>query len=319
MSEVHIKDSLPHERVILTLSSKGFIKKIPLGVYRAQHRRGKGVKGMPTNEIDATKILVIADNTGSTYFFTNTGKLYESKCQAIPTCSTRADSGTALGSLISLAKGDVVIAIVPVSDSISNYQFIMASREGKIKKSRIQHFGVIGSRGSIAMEFEQGDELVVVSIASDEDDVILVTEQGRSIRFDTKSLFSSSLLPCGVPAAQLKEGDRVVSLDVVIPDAYLLVVTTNGYGKLAPVAELKFQIPGGKSSKTLTVTEKTGKVVAARIIKHTQHLMLTTKNGITLSTPLKNEDGSIIPNYSQGVMLLKMDEGDCLASLAVWE
>jgi DNA gyrase subunit A len=312
-------NSAPHERLIVTLSENGFIKNVPSGVYRALHRRGVGVKGMPYRVVDADNILVEADRTDDLYFFTETGRVYQLKCQAIPACTSRTGSGTAISSLITITEGDRVTAIVPVSDLKSNYHFIMASREGKIKKSRIQHFGVIGSRGSIAMEFEKGDELVAVSVASDEDTLILVTEQGQSIRFDTKSLFSSSLLPCGVPALQMKEGDKLASLDVVVPEAYLLTVTANGYGKLTPVTELKFQIPGGKSSRTLTVTEKTGKVVDARIIKQTQHLMLATKNGITLSTPLKDEDGSIMPNYSQGVMLIKMDVGDCLATLAVWE
>ena len=172
------------------------------------------------------------------------------------------------------------------------------------------------------MDLEEGDELVAAGLATDKDDVILITEQGQSIRFAVKSLRSSSRTSGGVRGVRLEEGDKLVSMDVVIPDAYLLVVTVNGYGKLTPIAEYKQQSRGGMGIKTLKVTDKTGKVAAAKLVNQNQQLMLISKDGMVISTPVKDEDGSgirIVGRNTQGVIIMSMDEGDSVAAIAAWE
>jgi DNA gyrase subunit A len=172
------------------------------------------------------------------------------------------------------------------------------------------------------MDLEEGDELVAAGRAEDKDDLILVTEQGQSIRFAVKSLRSSSRTSGGVRGVRLEEGDKLVSMDVVIPDAYLLVVTLNGYGKLTPISEYKQQSRGGLGIKTLRVTEKTGRVAAAKLVNQSDQLMLISKDGMVISTPVKEDDGGgirVVGRNTQGVIIMNMDEGDQVAAIAAWE
>ena len=159
-------------------------------------------------------------------------------------------------------------------------------------------------------------------MATDNDDVILITEQGQSIRFKVESLRASSRTSGGVRGVKLEDGDKLVSMSVAIAGAFLLVVTVNGYGKLTEIEEYKTQSRGGVGIKTLKVTDKTGKVAAAKLVRQTEQLMLISQDGIVISTPVKEEDGSGIPNIgrnTQGVIIMKMDEGDRVAAIAAWE
>jgi len=199
---------------------------------------------------------------------------------------------------------------------------LMATHKGEIKKSSLEFYDAIRSSGIIAMDLEAGDELVAAGVATDADDVILITEHGQSIRFGVKTLRSSSRTSGGVRGVRLEEDDKLVSMDVVIPEAYLLVVTLNGYGKLTPIAEYRKQSRGGIGIKTLKVTDKTGKVAAARLVNQSQQLMLISKDGIVISTPVQEEDGSgirIVGRNTQGVMIMNLEEGDSVAAIAAWE
>jgi DNA gyrase subunit A len=310
--------TIPHEKMIVTLSSGGFIKRIPSTVYNMQHRRGKGVKGMGIREADAVKLLVMADTRDNLVFFTNTGKVFHLKCHEIPADAARIAKGLALVKLIPITEVGKVTAAVSLTDFKSNFYILMATEKGEIKKSSMEFFKAISNSGIIAMDIEQGDELVAAGLASDEDDAIIVTQQGKSIRFKVKSLIIDGV----ISGIRLEEGDKLVSMEVVIPDAYLLVVTANGYGKLNLIADYKNQTRGGVGIKTLKVTEKTGNVTAAKLISQNQQLMLISKDGMAISTPLKDEDDGGISNLgcnTQGVMLMKMDEGDCVVALAAWD
>jgi DNA gyrase subunit A len=198
----------------------------------------------------------------------------------------------------------------------------MATAKGEIKKSSLEFFDAIRSSGIIAMDLEQGDELMAAGLATDNDDVVLITEEGQSIRFTVQSLRASSRTSGGVRGVRLEGEDRLASMSVVIPNTFLLVVTKNGYGKVTEIEEYKTQTRGGVGIKTLKVTDKTGKVADARLVSQTQQLLLISKDGMVISTPLKDEDGGGIPNLgrnTQGVMIMRMDEGDSVAALATWE
>jgi len=198
----------------------------------------------------------------------------------------------------------------------------MATEKGEIKKSSLEYYDSIRSSGIIAMDLEVGDELVAVDLATDNDDVVLVTEEGQSIRFAVKTLRSSSRTSGGVRGVRLEGDDKLVTMSVVVPDTYLLVVTVNGYGKLTPIADYRRQSRGGVGIKTLKVTDKTGKVAAAKLVNQNQQLMLISKDGMVISTPVKEEDGGgirIVSRNTQGVMIMSMDEGDSVAAIAAWE
>jgi DNA gyrase subunit A len=315
-------EEVPHERVVVTLSGRGFIKRIPAVTYRSQHRRGKGVKGMGIREADAAKFLVVADTHDTLFFFTNMGKVFSLKTHEIPADASRTAKGLAVVNLFPVVEGERVTAVVSVTDFKPDHYLLMATEKGEIKKSSLEFYDAIRSSGIIAMDIEKDDELVAASLATDNDDVILITEQGQSIRFKVESLRASSRTSGGVRGVKLEEGDKLVSMSVAIAGASLLVVTLNGYGKLTEIEEYKTQSRGGVGIKTLKVTEKTGKVAAARLVRQTEQLLLISQDGIVISTPLKEEDGSGIPNLgrnTQGVIIMKMDEGDHVAAIAAWE
>ena len=315
-------EEVPHERVVVTLSGRGFIKRIPAVTYRSQHRRGKGVKGMGIREADAAKFLVVADTHDTLFFFTNLGKVFSLKCHEIPGDATRTAKGLAVVNLFPIVEGERVTAVVSVTDFKPDCFLLMATRKGEIKKSSLEFFDSIRSSGIIAMDLEPGDELVSADLATDKDDVVLITEEGQSIRFGVETLRSSSRTSGGVRGVRLEDNDKLVSMSVVIPDTYLLVVTLNGYGKLTPIGEYKKQSRGGIGIKTLKVTEKTGKVAAARLVNQNQQLMLISKEGMVISTPVKDEDGSgirVVGRNTQGVIIMSLDEGDSVAAIAAWE
>jgi DNA gyrase subunit A len=198
----------------------------------------------------------------------------------------------------------------------------MGTQKGEIKKSSLEVFDSIRSSGIIAMALEKGDELVAADMATDDDDVVLITENGESILFAVSSLRSSSRTSGGVRGVRLEGSDKLVSMSVVIPNAYLLVVTVNGYGKLTPIEEYKKQSRGGIGIKTLKVTDKTGNVAAAKLVNQNQQLMLISRDGKVISTPVKDEDGGgirIVGRNTQGVMVMNMDEGDTIAAVAAWD
>ncbi|MCR4392772.1 MAG: DNA gyrase subunit A [Dehalococcoidales bacterium] len=314
-------EEVPHEKVVVTLSQRGFIKRVPAAVYRSQHRRGKGVKGMGVREADAVKFLCVADTHDNLFFFTNLGKVYHLKAHEIPADSSRTAKGLAIVNLFPISEGERITAVVSVTDFKPNAFLLMATEKGEIKKSPLEYFESVRSSGIIAMDLEEGDELVAAGLGTDEDDVVLITEQGQSIRFPVKSLRSSSRTSGGVRGIRLEPGDKLVSMDVVIPNTYLLVVTDNGYGKLTPIEAYKRQSRGGVGIRTLKVTQKTGKVAAARLVKQTQQLMIISRGGMVISTPVKDEETGIpvLGRSTQGVIIMRVEEGDCVAAIAAWE
>jgi DNA gyrase subunit A len=315
-------EEVPHERVVVTLSGRGFIKRIPAVTYRSQHRRGKGVKGMGIREADAAKFLVVGDTHDTLFFFTNLGKVFSLKAFEIPGDATRTAKGLAVVNLFPIVEGERVTAVVSVTDFKPDCFLLMATKKGEIKKSSLEFFDSIRSSGIIAMDLEPGDELVAADLATDKDEVVLVTEDGQSIRFAVSTLRSSSRTSGGVRGISLEEGDRLVCMSVVVPGAYLLVVTLNGFGKLTPIDEYRKQGRGGSGIKTLKVTDKTGKVAAAKLVNQVQQLMLISKDGMVISTPVKDEDGSgirVVSRNTQGVKIMSMDEGDTVAAIAAWE
>jgi DNA gyrase subunit A len=315
-------EEVPHERVVVTLSGRGFIKRIPVAVYRSQHRRGKGARGMGIREADAAKYMVVADTHDNLFFFTNMGKIYHLKCHEIPADASRTAKGLAIVNLFPITEGERVTALISVTDFKPNHFLLMATEKGEIKKSSLEFYDSVRSSGIIAMDLEVGDELVAAAEATDNDEVVLITEEGQSIRFKVSTLRSSSRISGGVRGIRLEEGDKLVSMSVVIPDSYLLVVTVNGYGKLTAIENYKTQNRGGVGIKTLKVTEKTGKVAAARLASQSQQLMVISNDGIVISTPVQDKEGSGIPilgRSTQGVIIMKMEEGDRVAAIAAWE
>ncbi|MFH1639492.1 MAG: DNA gyrase subunit A [Chloroflexota bacterium] len=318
------EDLIPHERVVVTLSNRGFVKRVPADKYRPQHRGGKGIIGMVTREEDAVRILVVADTHDNLIFFTNEGRVFSLKCHEVPSDISRVSKGTAVINLFpALKEAERVTAMVALTGFKADDYLLMATRQGEIKKTAADNFAVVRSSGLIAMDLAKGDELIGACFATDQDDIIMVTEQGQSIRFAISTLRSSSRMSGGVRGIRLSKDDRLVSVDQAGQDAFLLVVTSGGSGKLTPVGEYPRQHRGGLGVRTLKVTEKTGGVASAKVVTLTQKVMIISAEGIVTCTPVKEEKQSQgIPTLSritQGVRLMRLEEGDRVVAIAAFE
>jgi DNA gyrase subunit A len=317
------KDLIPHQRVAVTLSNRGFIKRVPARAYTPQHRGGKGIIGMVTREADAVMLLTVADTHDSLFFFTNRGKVFCLKCYEIPADSSRTAKGTAVINLFPVTEGERVTAMVAVTDFVPDTYMLMATCRGEIKKTAVENFASVRSSGLIAMDLEEGDELVATCLTTDRDDVILITQKGQSIRFAVSSLRASSRTSGGVRAIRLVTDDRVVSMDEVKADAFMLVVTKGGFGKLTPVAQYPRQRRAGSGVRTFKLVEKTDEVAAARVVAQCEQLMIISAIGIVTRTPVKEKDprqGITVQGRStQGVRLMKLGSGDKVVAIACFD
>ena len=321
--EFREEDLIPHQRVAVTLSDRGFIKRVPSGAYTPQHRGGRGIIGMVTREEDAVRLMAVTDTHDNLLYFTNKGKVFCLKCYEIPPDSSRTAKGTAVVNLFPVVDGETVTAIIALADFEAGAYLLMATRCGEIKKTTISSFASVRSSGLIAMDLEQGDELVAARLANDQDDVILVTRKGQAIRFAVNKLRASSRTSGGVRGIRLAPDDQVVSMGVIFPEAFLLVVTTGGFGKLTPVGDYPRQHRAGGGVRTFNLVEKIGDVATARLVSLSQQLMIISAAGIVIHTPVKEKDprkGITIQGRStQGVRLMRLGRSDKVVAIACFD
>jgi DNA gyrase subunit A len=317
------EDLIPHQRMVVTLSKRGFVKRVASQAYRVQHRGGKGIIGMVTREQDAVRLLVVADTHDWLYFFTNRGKVFCLKCHEIPADSSRTGKGTAVINLFPVAEGERVTAMVAVSDFKRGDYLIMATWAGEVKKTAVQSFIQVRSSGLIAMDLAEGDELCAANLANDQDDITLVTRKGQSIKFAVSELRASLRTSGGVRGIRLASDDRVVSMGIVYPDTFLLLVTTNGFGKLTSLSAYPRQHRAGSGVRTFRVVEKTGEVIDAKVVSRSQQLMIISAEGIITRTLVSGKDPkqgiSIQGRSTQGVRLMRLEDGDRVVAIACFE
>jgi len=323
ITEFREEDLIPHQRVVVTLSNRGFVKRVASRSYRSQHRGGRGIIGMVTREADAVRLLVVADTHDHVLFFTNRGRVFYLKCHEIPGDSSRATKGTAVINLFSVAEKERVTAMVALPDFEKGSYLLMATRLGEVKKTTADKFAVVRSSGLIAMDLEEGDELVSARLATDKDDMLLVTREGQAIRFAVKDLRAASRTSGGVRGIRLSSKDQVVAMDVVRPKSYVLVATSGGFGKLTPVEAYPKQHRAGGGVRTFKLVEKAGRVSAAEVVSLAQQVMIVSAEGIVIQTPVKEKDPkqgiSVQGRSTQGVRLMKLDPGDEVVAIASFE
>ncbi len=317
------EDLVPHQRMVVTLSERGFVKRVPSRAYTLQHRGGKGIIGMVTRELDAVRFLVVADTHDNLFFFTNRGKVFCLKCYEISADSSRIAKGMAAINLFPIAEGERVTALVAVSEFTPDGYLLMATSSGEIKKTSVDSFSSVRSSGLIAMDLAQGDSLVTACLSTDQDDVILMTKKGQSIRFPVSNLRASLRASGGVRAIRLAADDQVISMDITQPDAFLLAVTSGGYGKLTTIKDYPRQHRAGSGVRTFNITEQTGELAAARVVTQSQQLMIISADGIITRTPVKEKDprkGITVQGRStQGVRLMRLAPGDSVVAIAAFE
>ena len=314
-TEFREADLISHRSVVLTLTNRGYIKRMPSDSYRVQTRGGRGATG--TRETEGVHRLRTADTHDTVLFFTDRGRVFSLKCYKIPEDTSRTTKGTPLVKLLSLDEREQVTEILPISSFVPDSFVVMATRSGQIKKTSLERFASVRSNGLIANKVRKEDELVAVRMARSEDDVIVVTERGQAIRFAVAALRAASRSSGGVRAIHLTAGDRVVAMDITSPEAYVLVVTTNGYGKCTLLTRYRPQTRGGIGIKSISISPKSGGVAAARVAEPSSgELLILSAKGVIIR--LKMESIPIQGRIRKGASLMRLDEGDEVASIAAF-
>ncbi|SRR5579884_997291 len=308
------EELIPDSEVLITLSARGYIKRLPASTYKTQRRGGRGIRGMVLREEDAPRLMTVASTRSNILFFTDRGRVFQLKAHQIPEYE-RTAKGLPLINLIGLDQREVVTAILAAPDFKENEFIILATRNGEIKKTALSEFASVRSSGLIAMDLEPGDELGWVRQCTSGCDVVLVTEQGQALRFSVDLLRQASRTSGGVRGIKLDKGDRLAGMDIVDPNGQLLVIAANGYGKRTPMKLFSSHGRGTGGMKALNVTDKTGPVVAVRVVKDQEELMMMSQSGIVIRTPLA--DISTQGRTAQGVTLMNLKPGDRVAAIAL--
>jgi len=308
------------EDVVVTLSQRGYIKRVPCTTYRLQHRGGKGVRGMTTRDDDALMDLVVIDTHGTLLFFSNRGRVYPLRAFQISADTSRTTRGTPLINLIPLGEGERIQAMLPVQNHKPDDLLILATRLGEVKALPMTEVNNIRSRGLLVMNLEKGDELVGVAQVGDAKDIIMVSEKGQAIRFPVSDLSPRSRSAGGVRGMRLPAEDRVVSMATVTDSGYLLVVSQGGYGKSTAVSSYPQQSRGGQGVRTFRVTHKTGPVAAARVVPDAegQEIFIISAKAQVMRMTL--EDVRVTGRNTLGVIIWRDREpDDHVASIACFQ
>jgi DNA gyrase subunit A len=315
--EITDEDLVANEKVLITISGRGYVKRMPANTYKAQRRGGRGIIGQVLREEDALRHMVAANARDNILFFSDKGKVYQLKAWQIPSYD-RTARGTPVINVISVEPGESITAILDAPDFENSDFLIFATRAGEVKKSPLKDFSQVRSNGLRAMTLEEDDELLDVKYCRAGDHIILVTERGQSARFDVDILRTASRISGGVRGIRLAGGDALASMDIVEPDAQLLVVTRNGYGKRTPLSAYPVKGRGIGGVRAINTTAKTGPVAAARVVHGYEELMMISAGGIVIRTPLETISERS-GRATSGVILMNLREGDRLAAIAILE
>ncbi|MDQ3811770.1 MAG: DNA gyrase subunit A [Chloroflexota bacterium] len=315
--EITDEDLIANEQVLITISGRGYVKRMPANTYRAQRRGGRGIIGQVLREEDALRHMVAANARDSILFFTDRGKAYQLKAWQVPTYD-RTARGTPLINVIDIETGENVTAILAAPDFENSDFLVFATHNGEVKKSPLKDFAQVRRNGLRAMTLEEGDKLLDVKHCRAGDDLILVTERGQSARFSVNILRTASRVSGGVRGIRLGGGDRLASMDVVVPDAQLLVVTRQGYGKRTPLSAFPQKGRGIGGVRAIRTSSKTGPVAAARVVQGYEELMMISSNGIVIRTSIESISERT-GRSTGGVILMRLDDGDRLAAIAILE
>ncbi len=314
-SDIEIEDLIPEEENVISISHSGYIKRVPVTTYRKQGRGGKGITGTNLKEDDFVKHLFIASTHHYIMFFSNRGKVYRLKVHQIPTGS-RISKGKAIVNLLPFSPGEMVAAIIAVKDYGKDDYLIMATKKGMIKKTPIGAYDTSRKDGIIAINIREGDELIGVEKTNGNDEIIMVTRDGKAIRFSEKDCRPMGRASQGVKGMRLSKDDEVLSMMVVREaDGDLFVLTENGYGKRTPVSEYKRQKRGGLGIRTIKITEKKGKIAGAGILKDVHDIMVISNTGVLIRIQAKSI--SRIGRSTQGVRIINLGEGARVGSYSI--
>ncbi len=314
-ADLNMEDLIQDEDVLISITRRGFMKRTPVAAYRIQARGGKGLIGMGRRDEDQLEHLFAAGSLNTILFFSDRGKVYAEKAYNIPELD-RTAKGTSLMNILPLMPEENITAALPVHSFEDAEYLTMITRKGRIKRVEVNVFENVRPSGLIAVNLDDDDSLGWVKLTEGEQDLIIVSEQGKGIRFSEEDVRPMGRNAAGVNAIRLDDWDRVAGADVVLPDDDLLVITEKGYGKRTPLDEYRQQNRYGQGVRAMVLTpERTGKIVSARVVAAGDEVTCISANGIILrtATDVISQQG----RSTQGVRVMDLRAGDTVASVAV--
>ncbi len=310
---ISVEDLIVEEDMVVTISHEGYVKRNPVGLYRAQRRGGRGKIGATTRDEDFVEHLFVASTHSYLMFFTTAGKVYWLKVHEIPQAG-RAARGRAITNLLSLKPEEKLSAFLPVREFQEGRYLVFATRRGLIKKTDLMQYASPRPSGLIAIAIEEGDEVVGVRLTDGSSEIILSTAEGQAIRFEEAEVRPMGRSTYGVIGMKLDEGDTVVAVDIVEPGATLLAVAELGYGKRTGMDEYRQTHRGGKGIITMKTTDKTGRVIGVHMVSDEDQLVMVTSGGKVIR--VRANEIRVIGRNTQGVRLIGLEEGERLTSIA---
>ncbi len=318
--DFRVEDIIPNEKVVITISHAGYIKRTPLTEYKTQNRGGVGQKASKTRDEDFLEDLFVGTNHQYMLFFTQKGKCFWMRVFEIPEGSKNS-KGRAIQNLINIEQDDRVKAFICTQDLkdedyVNNHYVIMATKMGQVKKTSLEQYSRPRSNGINAITVKDGDELLEAKLTNGNSQIMLAVKSGKAIRFEEGKTRPMGRNASGVRGIRLKDKkDEVVGMiSVNDMDANILVVSENGYGKRSSLEDYRLTNRGGKGVKTISITEKTGKLVTLKSVSDSDDLMIINKSGIAIR--MEVEDLRVMGRATQGVKVISLKDGDSIAAVA---
>ncbi len=311
--DISMEDMVPRENTIIAMTSLGYIKRMTVDNFKAQHRGGRGIKGMQTIEDDYIEDLLMTNTHHYLNFFTNYGRVYRLKAYEIPEAG-RTARGTAIINLLQLSPGEKITAMIPIREYDVNRNLFMVTKTGIVKKTPLAEFENIRKNGLMAINLKDDDELIEVKTTDSDSEIFLVTKQGMCIRFKETDVRCTSRISMGVIGMSLNPGDVIVGMQLQAQGDSLLIASELGMGKRTSLEEFTIQKRGGKGVKCYKITEKTGDVVGVKAVTDEHEIMMITTEGIIIQ--LRAQDISTLGRITSGVKLINLDKGVKVAQIA---
>ncbi|MDO5040635.1 MAG: DNA gyrase subunit A [Peptoniphilus sp.] len=309
-SEIDIEDIIKEESVVITLTKLGYIKRMPEGTYKPQRRGGRGISALSTKDEDFVCDLFVTSSHDSILFFTNLGRVYRLKAYEIPESSRQA-RGMAIVNLLELSPGETVQSIIPVKEFDPDLNILMATKKGTVKKTSFEEYKNIRKTGIISMNLKEGDSIIATMLTNGEEDVVIATRKGKSIRFSEKDVRNTARNSMGVKAIELDEDDEVVGCQIADDKKLMLVISEKGYGKITPMTEYRTQSRAGKGMITYRPKAKTGNLVSSKVVDREDEIMIITVEGIIIR--IKVDEISTMGRATSGVKLMNITDSEVVA------
>lgn len=311
--DIDMEDLIPKDNTIIAMTSLGYVKRMTVDNFKAQHRGGKGIKGMQTIDEDYIEDLLMTTTHHYLMFFTNYGRVYRLKAYEIPEAG-RTARGTAIINLLQLTPGEKISAMIPIKDYEETKNLFMVTRKGIVKKTSILEYSNVRKKGLTAINLREDDELIEVKSTDENTEIFLVTKQGMCIRFKETDVRATGRASMGVIGMNLSDGDEVIGMQLDHQGDSLLIVSENGLGKRTYLNEFTVQNRGGKGVKCYKITEKTGNVVGVKAVNDDHEIMMITTEGVIIQ--LRMEDISTLGRITSGVKMMNLEEDVKVAKIA---